>query len=136
VRVGTNDPAVQTRPFIPSFTPDGRFIIVPNFRTNNVSIVDLELALKGDPGAEVARIALVRPPDPDGVVRPARPKGSAVTSDGRYAVISGGPRTTFEPSGTVWIINLRSRTVVSAVTGVGNDPYGLAVVDLKDHDDD
>lgn len=132
VRVGTNDPAVQTRPFIPSFTPDGRFIIVPNFRTNNVSIVDLGLALKGDPGAEVARIALVRPPDPDGVVRPARPKGSAVTADGRYAVISGGPRTTFEPSGTVWIINLHRRTVVGTVTGVGNDPYGLAIVKADD----
>jgi YVTN family beta-propeller protein len=129
--VGTSDPNVQTRPFIPSFTPDGRFIIVPNFRANNVSIVDLALALAGDPGAEVARISLVRPPDVDGQVRPARPKGSAVTSDGRYAVISGGPRTTFDASGTVWIIDLRTRTVVATVTGVGNDPYGLALVDPR-----
>lgn len=132
VRVGTSDPDVQTRPFIPSFTPDGRFVIVPNFRANNVSIVDLGLALKGNAGAEVARIPLVRPPDQDGMVRPARPKGSAVTSDGRYAVISGGPRTTFEPSGTVWVIHLRSRTVVGTVTGVGNDPYGLALVKSDD----
>jgi DNA-binding beta-propeller fold protein YncE len=130
--VGTSDSNVQTRPFIPSFTPDGREIIVPNFRTNNVSIVDLELAISGAPNAEVARIPLVRPPDADGVVRPARPKGSAVTPDGRYAAISGGPRTTFEPSGTVWIIDLRSRAVVATVTGVGNDPYGLAVVDGDD----
>jgi YVTN family beta-propeller protein len=129
--VGTSDPNVQTRPFIPSFTPDGRFIIVPNFRANNVSIVDLALALAGDPGAEVARISLVRPPDVDGQVRPARPKGSAVTSDGRYAVISGGPRTTFDASGTVWIIDLRTRTVVATVTGVGNDPYGLALVEPR-----
>ena len=134
ILVGTSDPAVQTRPFIPSFTPDGKEIIVPNFRANNVSIVDLARALAGDPGAEVARIALVRPPDADGVVRPARPKGSAVTSDGRYAVVSGGPRTTFEPSGTVWIIHLRTRKVVATVTQVGNDPYGLAVVDVgRDH---
>jgi YVTN family beta-propeller protein len=133
VRVGTDDPDVQTRPFIPSFTPDGREIIVPNFRANNVSIVDFGLALAGDPGAEVARIPLTRPADIDGVVRPARPKGSAVTSDGRYAVISGGPRTTFEPSGTVWIIDLRTRTVVATVTGVGNDPYGLAVADAGKH---
>jgi len=56
-----------------------------------------------------------------------RPKGSAVTADGRYAVISGGPRTTFEPSGVVYVIDLRTRTVVGTVTGVGNDPYGLAV---------
>ena len=129
--VGTSDPNVQTRPFIPSFTPDGRFIIVPNFRANNMSIVDLALALAGDPGAEVARISLVRPPDADGQVRPARPKGSAVTSDGRYAVISGGARTTFDASGTVWIIDLRTRTVVATVTGVGNDPYGLALVEPR-----
>ncbi len=127
VRVGTDDSNVQTRPFIPSFTPDGREIIVPNFRANNVSIVDLALALAGDPGAEVARIPLTRPADPDGVLRPARPKGSAVTADGRFAVISGGARTTFEPSGTVWIIDLKTRAVVATVTGVGNDPYGLAV---------
>src|SRR5713226_2745014 len=124
VRVGTNDPAGQTRPFIPSFTPNGKEIVVPNFRANNVSIVDLAKALAGDPGAEVARIPLTRPADADNVVRPSRPKGSAVTSDGRYAVISGGGRTTFVPSGTVWVIDLRTRGVVGTVTGVGNDPYG------------
>jgi YVTN family beta-propeller protein len=124
VLVGTNDPNVQTRPFISSFTPDGQFIIVPNFRSNNVSIVDLARALAQDPGAEVARIPLTRP---DGLA--ARPKGSAVTSDGRYAIISGGPRTAFVPSGTVWIIDLKTRSVVATVTGVGNDPYGLAVVE-------
>jgi hypothetical protein len=129
--VGTSDPNVQTRPFIPSFTPDGKFIIVPNFRADNVSIVNFALALAGNPGAEVARIPLVRPPDVDGQVRPARPKGSAVTSDGHYAVISGGPRTTFGASGTVWIIDLRTQTVVATVTGVGNDPYGLAVVEPR-----
>jgi YVTN family beta-propeller protein len=128
VLVGTSDPAVQTRPFIPSFTPDGREIVVPNFRSNNVSIVNLVRALNGDPAAEVARIALTRP---DG--GPARPKGSAVTADGRYAVISGGARITpSAPSGTVWIIDLRTRKVVATVTGVGNDPYGLALVEADD----
>jgi hypothetical protein len=126
VLVGTSDPNIQTRPFIPSFTPDGKFIIVPNFRTDNVSIVDLDKALAGKSDAEV-RIPLARPPDADGVVRPARPKGSAVTLDGRYAVISGGARTTFGASGTVWIIDLRTQTVAGTVTGVGNDPYGLAL---------
>ena len=129
--VGTSDPNVQTRPFIPSFTPDGKKIIVPNFRTNNVSIVDLAKALAGDPNAEETRIPLTRA---DG--RPARPKGSAVTSDGRYAVISAGPRVTtvpFEPSGYVYVIDLKTRSVVGTVTGVGNDPYGLAVVDVE-HD--
>jgi YVTN family beta-propeller protein len=132
VLVGTSDSNVQTRPFIPSFTPDGKFIVVPNFRANNVSIVDLSMALAHQPGAEVARVPLTRPADADGVVRPARPKGSAVTADGRFAVISGGPRTTFAASGTVWIIDLRTRTVAATVTGVGNDPYGLAVVDRGD----
>jgi YVTN family beta-propeller protein len=128
VLVGTSNPAVQTRPFIPSFTPDGREIIVPNFRQNNVSIVNLARALNNDPGAEVARIALTRP---DG--GPARPKGCAVTGDGRYAVISGGARVTpSAPSGTVWIIDLRTRAVVATVTGVGNDPYGLAIVESDD----
>jgi YVTN family beta-propeller protein len=131
VLVGTKDPDVQTRPFIPSFTPDGKYIIVPNFRANNVSIVDLDKARSHDPGAEVARIPLIRPPEADGQVLAARPKGSAVTLDGRYAVISGGPRTAFEASGTVWIIDLRTLTVVATVTGVGNDPYGLAVVELR-----
>ncbi len=129
--VGTSDPGVQTRPFIPSFTPDGKQIIVPNFRANNVSIVDLAKALRGDADAEVARIPLTRA---DG--RPARPKGSAVTSDGRYAVISAGPRVTtvpFEPSGYVYVIDLKTRAVVGTVTGVGNDPYGLAVVDIDEH---
>jgi YVTN family beta-propeller protein len=127
VRVGTSDPNGQTRPFIPSFTPNGREIVVPNFRSNNVSIVDLARAVAGDPAAEVARIPLVRP---DGAA--ARPKGSAVTKDGRYAVISGGARTAVEPSGTVWIIDLRTRTVLATVTGVGNDPYGLALVEADD----
>jgi DNA-binding beta-propeller fold protein YncE len=126
VLVGTDDPDEQTRPFIPSVTPDGREVIVPNFRANNVSIVSLEMALAGDPGAEVARIPLTRS---DGL--PARPKGSAVTADGRYAVISAGPSTPpfSEALGHVYVIDLFSRTVVGVVTGVGNDPYGLAVVD-------
>ena len=134
--VGTSDPGVQTRPFIPSFTPNGKEIIVPNFRANNVSIVNLQMLIDGIPGAEVARIPLARAADVDNVVRPARPKGSAVTANGRYAVISGGPRTTFVPSGYVYIIDLKTRAVVGTVTGVGNDPYGLAVVDVDDKDDD
>ena len=104
----------------PSFTPDGRQIIVPNFRANNVSIVECDPAT-GSLGA-VFNLPLTRP---DGAA--ARPKGSAVTADGRYAVISGGARTADTGSGTVWIIDLRTRAVVATVTGVGNDPYGLAI---------
>jgi len=126
VLVGTDDPREQTHPLIPSVTPDGREVIVPNVRADNVSIVDIGLALAGDSGAEVARIPLVRS---DG--RPARPKGSAVSPDGRYAVISGGPmsRPLSQEAGHIYLIDLRSRSVVATVTGVGNDPYGVAFVE-------
>lgn len=126
IRVGTDDAEEPTYPLILSVTPDGREIIVPNLLADNVSVVSLELALAGDPDAEVARIPLTRA---DG--RPARPKGSAVTADGRYALVSGGPGV--EPFsqelGYVYIIDLESRSIVGTVTGVGNDPYGLTTVD-------
>jgi DNA-binding beta-propeller fold protein YncE len=133
VRVGTDDPAGQARPFTVAWTPDGGQIIVANYRTNNVSIVDVRRALAHDPRAEVARIPVTRLPDPDGIVRPGNPKGTAVTADGRYAVVSGGPRLdpSAPPSGTVWIIDLQKRAVVATVTGVGNDPYGLTILEDK-----
>ena len=131
VRVGTNDPAGQSRPFTLAWTPNGREIVVANYRTNNVSIVDVRRALAHDPRAEVARIPVTRLMDPDGIVRPGNPKGTAVTSDGRYAVVSGGPRLdpSAPPSGTVWVIDLQRREVVATVTGVGNDPYGLTILE-------
>jgi DNA-binding beta-propeller fold protein YncE len=131
VRVGTDDPGGQSRPFTVAWTPDGREIIVANYRTNNVSIVDVRRALAHDPRAEVARIPVTRLADPDGIVRPGNPKGTAVTSDGHYAVVSGGPRLdpSAPPSGTVWLIDLRRRAVVATVTGVGNDPYGLTILE-------
>ena len=125
VLVGTDDPREQTHPLIPSVSPDGRHVVVPNIRRDNVSIVDLERALAGDPEAEIARIPLARA---DG--RTARPKGSAITADGRYAVISAGPRSeplSLEP-GHLYVIDLGSRSVVATVTGVGNDPYGVTLV--------
>jgi DNA-binding beta-propeller fold protein YncE len=126
VLVGTDDPSVQSHPLIPSVTPDGREVVVPNLRADNVSIVSMELALAGDPDAEVARIPLVRS---DG--RPARPKGSAITRDGRYAVISAGPSSPpfSQELGHLYVIDLRSRSVVATVTGVGHEPYGVAVVE-------
>ena len=125
VLVGTDDPSEQTHPLIPSVTPDGLELVVPNVRANNVSIVNLERMLAGNPDAEVARIPLIRP---DG--QPARPKGSAITSDGRYAVISGGPSSPpfSQELGHLYVIDLRSRSVVATVTGVGHEPYALAVV--------
>jgi DNA-binding beta-propeller fold protein YncE len=126
VRVGTDNRSEATHPLIATVTPDGREIVVPNVRANNVSIVDLRRVLQGDPDAEVARIALARF---DG--QPARPKGSAITSDGRYAVISGGPAAPpfSQELGYLYVIDLRSRTVVATVTGVGHEPYALAIVE-------
>ena len=125
VLVGTDDPSEQTHPLIPSVTPDGREVVVPNVRAGNVSIVNIEQALAGNPDAEIARIPLARP---DG--QPARPKGSAITSDGRYAVISGGPSSPpfSQELGHLYLIDLRSRRVVATVTGVGHEPYAVAVV--------
>jgi DNA-binding beta-propeller fold protein YncE len=126
VLVGTDDPSAQSHPLMPTVRPDGREVVVPNVRVDNVSIVSMGRALAGDRDAEVARIPLVRT---DG--RPARPKGSAVTSDGRYAVISGGPSAPpfSQELGHVYVLDLRSRRVVATVTGVGHEPYALAVVE-------
>ncbi len=125
VLVGTDDPEEPTYPLIVSVTPNGQEIIVPNLLADNVSVVSLQLALAGDPNAEVARIPLTRA---DG--RQARPKGSAITADGKYALISGGPGVFpfSEEIGYVYIIDLESRSVVATVTGVGNDPYGLTAI--------
>jgi DNA-binding beta-propeller fold protein YncE len=111
---------------IPTVTPDGTHVVVPNVRTNSVSIVSLARALAGDASAEAARIALVRP---DG--QPARPRGSAITPDGRYAVISGGPASPpfSQELGHLYVIDLRSHRVVATVTGVGHEPYAVAVVE-------
>ena len=123
--MGTDDPDAPAYPLIMSVTPDGRELIVPNLLANNVSIVNLERALAGDPAAEVARIPLTRE---DG--RPAYPKGTAVTPDGRFAIVSGGPRVEpfSEESGYVYVIDLETRRIAGTVTGVGNDPYGVATV--------
>ena len=88
-------------------------------------------ALAHDAHAEVARIPVTRLPVADGIERPGAPKGTAVTSDGRYAVDSGGPRfdQSAPPSGTVWVIDLQKRAMVATVTGVGNDPYGLTILE-------
>ena len=126
VLVGTDDPKEPSHPLIPSVTPDGKEVIVPNVRTSNVSIVNFERALAGNRDAEVARIPLMRP---DG--QPARPRGSAITPDGRYAVISGGPSSPpfSQELGYLYVIDLRSRTVVATVTGVGHEPYAVAIVE-------
>jgi DNA-binding beta-propeller fold protein YncE len=128
VQVGTDDPKALGRPFAVAWTPDGKQIVVTNFRTNNVSIVDAEMAIAKKPGAEIARIALTRDDK-----EPARPKGVAVTADGHYAVVAGGNNTikasATNLTGTAFVIDLQKKAQVATVTGVGIDPYGVAVLD-------
>jgi DNA-binding beta-propeller fold protein YncE len=116
VLVGTNNPAVRTRPFAAAFTPDGQRIVATNFRSNNVSIVDVRKALANEP-AEIARIPFATP---SGV--PSRPRGIAFTTDGRYAAITGAPRGN-PGSGVVWILDLNTLKVAGRVTEVGNETY-------------
>jgi len=131
VQVGTDDPKGEARPFTVSWTPDGQRIVVANFRTNNVSIVGVPGNLQKNPAVEIARIPLSRA---DGA--PARPKGTFVTSDGRFAVVTGGANTlpSLTATGTVFVIDLRTNRQVATVTGVGIDPYNLVVV--EDFEDD
>ena len=128
VQVGTDDPKALGRPFAVAWTPDGKYIVVANFRTNNVSIVDAEMAIAKKAGAEVARIALTRPDN-----EPARPKGVAITADGHYAVVAGGNNTikasATNLTGTAFVIDLQKKAQVATVTNVGIDPYGVAILD-------
>ena len=121
VVVGTDDAAIATRPFGIAFTPDGRQLGVANFRSNNVSIVDVRKAVAGGEVAEVARIPLAKP---GGGL--ARPRGVAITPDGRFAAVSGGERNA-AGGGSLWMIDLNSAEIVATVTGVGNEPYLLGI---------
>ncbi len=131
VQVGTDGADGQARPFSVAWTPDGKEILVANTRVNNVSIIDVGLALAHRPGAEIARIALTRP---DGA--PARPKIVAIAAEGRYAVVTGGDDTlavsTTDPTGMVYVIDLGSRNAAAQITKVGIDPYGVTIVDDAD----
>jgi YVTN family beta-propeller protein len=120
--VGTNNPSAASRPFGVAFTPDGKTLLVSNFRANNLSFVDVERALAGGLGAEVARLPLATTDK-----RPSRPRGIAITPDGKYAAITGAPRG--EPnSGMLWIVDIAQRKMVGRVSGVGNETYLLALL--------
>jgi DNA-binding beta-propeller fold protein YncE len=119
VRVGSDDPAEETRPFAVAFTPDGRHLIASCFRSNTISIIDVAEAVEGR-RAEVLRI---HPDMPGG--GPARPRGIAITPDRHHAAIIGGAKTG-PRSSVVWILDLRSGAIVATVTEVGNESYLLA----------
>ncbi len=116
VLVGTDDKAVATRPFVAAFTPDGKRIVSTQFRANNVDIIDVEKAIAGQP-ATLKRIELKTTDD-----KPSRPRGIAITPDGKYAAITGVPRGESNSS-MVWIIDLASYEVKGRVTQIGNESY-------------
>jgi len=122
IPVGTDDAATPTRPFAVAFTPDGRHVIASCFRTNTVSRVDVAAALAGRP-AEEKRLHLVTS---DG--RPGRPRGIAVTADGRHAAITGGAREG-PGSSVLFLVEIAGMTEAGCVTGVGDESYFLAMLE-------
>ena len=121
VPVGNDDPNAATRPFAVAFTRDGKQILATCFRSNTVSLVDVEKALAGAP-AEVARLALQTP---DG--GSSRPRGVVMTPDGRYAAITGGAKTG-PGSSLLFLVDVKTMTLAGRVTAVGNESYLLDIL--------
>ena len=115
---GTKDTA-PSRPFGVAFSQDGKLLIASCFRTNAISILDVDAAVAGLP-AERHRIY---PDAPGG--GPSRPRGIAVS--GRYAYVIGGAKGG-AGSSILWVIDIEAGKVCGTVCGVGNESYFLAVV--------
>jgi DNA-binding beta-propeller fold protein YncE len=120
VRIGSDDPTVQTRPFAVAFTPDGRHVLASCFRSNTISLISVADALAGRP-AEAMRL---HPTTPTG--NSPRPRGIAMVG-GRYACIVGGAKSG-PRSSLVWFLDLQTGAIVSTVTEVGNETYMLAAI--------
>jgi DNA-binding beta-propeller fold protein YncE len=119
VPVGGTNEALPSRPFGVAFSQDGKFLVVACFRTNAVSILDVEAALAGQP-AERYRLY---PEAPSGGA--SRPRGIAVS--GRYACVIGGAKGG-SGSSLVWLIDIEAGAIAATVCGVGNESYFLAAV--------
>jgi DNA-binding beta-propeller fold protein YncE len=124
IRVGTDRPDESTRPFAAAFTRDGSHVMVSCFRSNTVSLVDVGKALRGEP-AEEKRASFSAP---DG--GPGRPRGIAMTQDGRYAAIVGGAKNG-PGSSVVWIVDVTDLRPLGCVTGVGNESYLLDILPVQ-----
>lgn len=116
IRVGTDDPAQGTRPFVAAFTPDGRHLVVSCFASGTVSLVEVAAA------REVARLALE---DPTG--GPAQPRGIAMHGAEGWIAVTGG-RKRGPGSSVLWMLDLARFAVTSRVTGIGNESYLLGIL--------
>lgn len=116
IRVGTDDPAQGTRPFVAAFLPDGRHLVASCFASGTVSLLDVAS------GREVERLALE---DPTG--GPSQPRGIAVARDGRWAAVTGG-RKRGPRSSVLWTLDMPRFAVASRVTGIGNESYLLDIL--------
>jgi len=121
VPVGSDDTNAATRPFAVAFTRDGKHILATCFRSNTVSLVDIEKALAGLP-AEVARLALEAPGG-----GPSRPRGVVMTPDGRHAAITGGAKTG-SGSSLLFLVDVKTMALAGRVTAVGNESYLLDIL--------
>jgi DNA-binding beta-propeller fold protein YncE len=126
VLVGTDDPQGQSHPFSLAFTPDGTRIVVANDLAANLSVVDVKKAVAGDAHPEIARIPLQLPSGTASGSKP-RTRAVSVTPDGRYAIVAGG-EPNVRAGGTMWVVDLEQLKVAGTVTGIGNEPYLLAIV--------
>jgi YVTN family beta-propeller protein len=109
---------VGDMPWHPVYSPDGRFVYVPNQGSNNVSVVDM---LKQTVIATIENPAF------------AQPYGSAISADGRYVFIANSntkgtwnadSAAAERPGGNVVVIDTGTNDVVKVIT-VGAGPTGL-----------
>lgn len=119
VPVGGTSDAVHSRPFGVAFSQDGKRLVVSCFRTNAISLLDVEAMLAGRP----AERHLLYPDAPGG--GPSRPRGIVVC--GRYACVIGGSKGG-SGSSILWLIDIETGKVCATVHGVGNESYFLAAV--------
>ena len=119
VPVGGTSEAHPSRPFGVAFSQDGTRLIASCFRTNAISILDVEAACAGRP----AERHLLYPEAPGG--GPSRPRGIAVC--GRHACVIGGAKAG-RGSSLVWLIDVETGQIDATVCGVGNESYFLAAI--------
>lgn len=119
ITVGGSTDELHSRPFGVAFSENGKLLVASCFRTNAISIIDVDAAIAGKP-AERHRLY---PEAPTG--GPSRPRGIAVC--GSFACVIGGAKDG-SGSSIVWLIDIEAGSVAGTVCGVGNESYFLAAV--------